>query len=266
MNIPTGRDNGLPAARRYEPLVDVDPPVADHVLDLLREAHIAAVAEPFAGMQGITRETPPPRRPTDRVHVDAMHWDVARAVVGAALPSLASDFLADAAHRSDEEDMRLLRRWRDLPPDLVDERFADIVSGFERGSADPVPRWSALEDLPDQQDDEVIDNAVDDHRPPLSARLLRRGADLPDAPDEPEDGYVPPPPPPLPQPDSVTRLAWAGLLGGPGLLVLSALLGLGLQSWVIVGALLAFLAGFGTLVARMRDHRDDDGWDDGAVV
>jgi len=37
---PTGRDNGLPRAARYVPLVDVDPPVADHVLELLRDAGV----------------------------------------------------------------------------------------------------------------------------------------------------------------------------------------------------------------------------------
>jgi hypothetical protein len=67
--------------------------------------------------------------------------------------------------------------------------------------------------------------------------------------------------------DRVTRLAWAAMLGGPALVVLAAVLGIGLESWVVVLALAAFVGGFGTLVGRMRDRpRQDDGWDDGAVL
>ncbi len=45
------------------------------------------------------------------------------------------------------------------------------------------------------------------------------------------------------------------------------MLGIGLEGWVVVLALGGFLGGFGTLVARMRDRRDDDdGWHDGAVI
>ena len=35
----------------------------------------------------------------------------------------------------------------DLPTAEVDARFADIVAGFATPSNDPVPRWSALEDV-----------------------------------------------------------------------------------------------------------------------
>jgi hypothetical protein len=41
--------------------------------------------------------------------------------------------------------------------------------------------------------------------------------------------------------------------------------GLDLEGWVGLLALVAFMAGFVTLVARMKDHRDSDP-DDGAVV
>lgn len=273
MSTPTGRDNGLPPAARYVALVDVDPPVADQVLELLRDAGVAAVAEPVVGERGLAREVPPPSRPTDRVHVDEGHALLARSVVGRALPALRADFHADAARRIDEADAAADRRRREtLDPTDVDTLFADIVAGFDQGGDDPVPRWSVLEDTSpgDPTPEELVPEPVEE-RPRLSSRLIRRSDPAPEpAPepdDEPDDHFVPEPPPPLPEADRVTRLAWAGLIGGPALIMLTAVLGIGLEGWVVVLALGGFLGGFGTLVARMRDRRDDDdGWHDGAVI
>jgi len=75
-------------------LVDVDPPVADHVLELLRDAGVTAVAEPLAGDLGLARDISFFCRPTDRVHVDSGHLDLAQQVVGRALPALRADFHA----------------------------------------------------------------------------------------------------------------------------------------------------------------------------
>ena len=63
MSAPNGRDNGLPEVARYAALVDVDPPVADHVLELLRDAEITAIAAPVAGDPGLARDTPVPCHP-----------------------------------------------------------------------------------------------------------------------------------------------------------------------------------------------------------
>ncbi len=269
MTAPTGRDNGLPQAARYVALVDVDPPVADHVLELLRDAGVTAVAEPLAGDRGPARDTRPPRRPTDRVHVDSGRLDLAQEVVGAALPALRADFHADAARRADAEamaDRPPERRPDDLAPGDVELLFADIVAGYDEPATDPVPRWSVLEDA------EALPPFDPPERPPLSSRLLRSSppeptepAGLPDH--EVDDHFVPDPPPPLPETDRVTRLAWAGLIGGPVMIMLAAIFGIGLQGWVLVAALGAFLGGFTTLILRMGDRRsDDDGWDDGAVL
>ena len=71
-------------------------------------------------------------------------------------------------------------------------------------------------------------------------------------------GLVPLSLPGLPQP---VRL---GLAGGP---LLIAILGVSIEPWVILIALGAFCGGIATLVLRMQDRpRQDDGWDDGAVV
>ncbi|MFN8158080.1 MAG: hypothetical protein U0R68_11725 [Candidatus Nanopelagicales bacterium] len=272
MTAPAGRDNGLPEAARYVALVDVDPPVADHVLELLRDAGVTAVAEPLAGDRGLARDTRPPRRPTERVHVDSGRLDLAQEVVGAALPSLRADFHADAARRADAEDMAARApqpRADDLAPDDVELLFADIVAGYDQPATDPVPRWSVLEDA------EALPPYDPPERPPLSSRLLRSSAPEPSeqpappsVPDhEVDDHFVPDPPPPLPETDRITRFAWAGLIGGPVMIMLAAILGIGLEGWVLVAALAAFLGGFATLILRMGDRRsDDDGWDDGAVL
>jgi hypothetical protein len=85
----------------------------------------------------------------------------------------------------------------------------------------------------------------------------RRGPD--------DDHYVPPVPPPLPRLDRIGKAAWAGAAGAPILLVLGALAGVDLSGWLGLLLVLSFVAGFVTLVVRMKDSRDD-GWDDGAVV
>ncbi|CAB4763757.1 MAG: hypothetical protein F2702_07720 [Actinobacteria bacterium] len=80
------------------------------------------------------------------------------------------------------------------------------------------------------------------------------------------DTYHPPEPPPIPRPaDTIARFAWAGALGGPALLVATTVFSLG----TFIGGIgvLASVAGFITLVARMEDHGSaDDRPDGGAVV
>ena len=57
----------------------------------------------------------------------------------------------------------------------------------------------------------------------------------------------------------------ADLGGGPAYLIITAVIGRPLSNWLALVAIVAFIAGFVTLVVRMGDRpRDDD--DDGAVV
>jgi hypothetical protein len=78
-----------------------------------------------------------------------------------------------------------------------------------------------------------------------------------------EGDYQPPHPPPLKAPaDAVARFAWAGALGGPVFVVVTYVMDLG--GWLGALGVMASVAGFVTLIARLPHERDSD--DDGAVV
>lgn len=78
-----------------------------------------------------------------------------------------------------------------------------------------------------------------------------------------DEHFVPPEPPPLGGGDPLTTLAWLGALGGPVFLLVAALAWRTAPSLLIGAAVLAFVAGFVTLVVRMPDRDEDD---DGAEV
>jgi hypothetical protein len=83
--------------------------------------------------------------------------------------------------------------------------------------------------------------------------------ELPDVDDDPADAFLPPEPPPIPRPaDTVARFAWAGVIGGPVLLVADYALSLG--RFVSGVAIVMAIGGFVTLVARRREHSPDERW------
>jgi hypothetical protein len=160
---------------------------------------------------------------------------------------------------------------RDDRPELdIDTRFAAIVAGLRDETPGGVGRWPAAEDLADGADgsgdhDPFDDDPTDGHRVVLTGPPAS-GSDLPgEGVDDDEGGYVPPEPPPLPRGDLVSRLAWAGVLGGPLFLLVAAIVWQGLPKSLLLAALAAFVGGFVTLVARMPGDGPDDP-DDGAVV
>jgi hypothetical protein len=223
------RDNGLEAAL-WSPLRDVDPRVGEHLLDLLHAVGIAAYLEPSADVEPYTRSVSLPSPPSDRLFVDQSRRAEARTLVDEHVP------LADVRRPGEP---------RPTPPGPVrrdldeDAEWARIVSAFEAENGRTVVR-NELADAPPP--------------PPHELPVL----------DRPEEHYEPPPPPPLPVPAPASLyavlLVAAGVLlvGAPGILHLSADLGLVLGVSAIAGG--AFM-----LVSRMRDRSDDDG-DDGAVV
>lgn len=220
------RGNGLTAAS-YVAIADLDAGSADAALATLRDAGIAAYV---ASLPPVA-----PGAALDRLHVDASAEARARALVRPlSPPSVPAE------------------------PD-VEALFASIVADFDAPAVDPVPSWPASEDLSDDES---------------GRRSLSTSDDSPGWPGEPvverppapaEERYVPPPPPPLPQTSAATRFAWAGALGGPVVFVVATMLGWQLDGWVLLLAAVAFVAGFGYLISRLKD-RDTDDPDDGAVV
>jgi hypothetical protein len=163
-------------------------------------------------------------------------------------------------------------------PELdVDAAFAAIVAGWSTPSAGPVGRWPASEDVDVEGEQRLAREArarereaqrVEESRPQLrpDPRLIVPGEPVQEL-DEPQESerYVPPEPPPLPRGDLVSRLAWAGVLGGPVLLLLATVVWPSMPQWLLLCSLAAFVGGFVTLVSRMPARPPDDP-DDGAVV
>lgn len=163
----------------------------------------------------------------------------------------------------------------EIDPDLdVDSAFAAIVADFAVPAvqgAHGVNPWPASEDLEDEPAPVPIAPVMPiERREGAVRRIVIAGIEPADSgDDEPEEvdegGYVPPEPPPFPRGDLVARLAWGAVIGGPVFLLIAALLWRSMPTLMLLVALLAFVAGFVTLVARMPpDHPDDQ--DDGAVV
>jgi hypothetical protein len=221
------RDNGLDAAL-WSPLRDVDPRIGEHLLDLLSAVGIAAYLEPSADVEPYTRTVSLPSPPSDRLFVDRSRRAEARTLIDEHVPMPGE---TPATHP------------RPAPPtprrDLdEDAEWTRIVSAFEA-----------------EHGRTVVDGGPSDAPPPPPHELPVL--------DRPDEHYEPPAPPPIPAPAPASLyavlLVAAGVLlvGAPGILNLSADLGLVLGVAAIAG-------GVAMLVSRMRDRSDDD--DDGAVV
>ncbi len=222
------RDNGLEAAL-WSPLRDVDPRIGEHLLDLLSAVGIAAYLEPSADVEPYTRSVSLPSPPADRLFVDRSRRAEARSVVDEHVPEA-----GDA--RTTQPGSGPPTSRRDLDEDA---EWSRIVSAFEA-----------------EHGHTVVDDHPYDAPPPPPHELPVL--------DRPDEHYEPPAPPPIPAPAPASLyavlLVAAGVLlvGAPGILNLSADLGL------VVGVA-AIAGGAAMLVSRMRDRSDDDG-DDGAVV
>jgi hypothetical protein len=179
----------------------------------------------------------------------------------------------------------------DRPELDIDSVFAAIIADFANPTPSGSGPWPSSEDLDDEsqapeqpagrgrpgEDDDplpepkVAGTVAERWDLPVRRIILPEDAAPPagraDALDDEDDeeGYVPPEPPPLPRGDLVSRIAWAAVIGGPLFLLAAALAWRTLPPYLLLFALLAFVGGFVTLVARMpAEHPDDP--DDGAVV
>lgn len=166
--------------------------------------------------------------------------------------------------------------------DDVEVAWARIVADYDREVTDPVGPWPVEEDLSDAAGESGAsdrtpsgivaaapapepaeeDLLVPPGSAPAAAETDGFDADGHDA----DHHYVPPEPPPLGRPDLPTGIAWAGVLGGPVVLLLAAALALDLPSLLTAACVIGFIGGVVFLVMTMDDGRGRDGWDDGAQV
>jgi hypothetical protein len=246
-----GRDNGF-VARHYVPLADLDPRLADAMLEALRTEGIAAYIVPSTGSLGGYLEVHLPERPRDRLWVDREHHDRATALL-----SVHSD-----QHPESPEPTNVSETAGET--DSADDAWASIVAGFDlpafEGSPDdvssPVPRRIVRPVEPG------FGSSPDSLTPPVTALPPSGEYDPLSILDE---HFVPDPPPPLPRLRRGTRWALLAILVGVALLVGKSFSD-SIPDAVALGVL-AIVGGFVGLVAMMREDRPSDSDpDDGAVV
>jgi hypothetical protein len=293
-----GRDNGF-VARHYVPLADLDPRLADAMLEALRAEGIAAYVVPSTGRLGGYLEVHLPERPHDRLWVDREHHDRAAALLnlhGDRPEIIAAP--ADPTNAADFPDALAGDATAALPADSADSAddvWARLVADFDLPSDQADGRWPLAEDLPVDADGPAVREADRGTGPgqipyggqlgdgaeaggtPVPRRIVRRvepgfGPPVPESlPSEYDplsildEHFVPDPPPPLPRLRRGTRWALASILAGVVLIV-------GRAFWdtipdAVALGVLAVVGGFIGLVAMMREDRPSDSDpDDGAVV
>jgi hypothetical protein len=130
------RDNGLDAVA-FVPLVDVDPRVGEHLLDVLGSAGVPAYLEPSVDVEPYTRALSLPSPPTDRLYVDRDQRPRARQIVEAETPHGTRPM---PAPREDEPSQGLT--------DQEEERaWQQIVAGWDTRE-EPPPAPPEPEDPP----------------------------------------------------------------------------------------------------------------------
>lgn len=218
------RDNGLDAAL-WTPLRDVDPRVGEHLLDVLREAGVAAYLEPSADVEPYTRTVSLPSPPSDRLFVDRSRSREARALVD----EHADDHVAERtrARQSTRRDVD------------EDAEWARIVAAFEA-----------------EHGRTVVDEDPSDAPPRAPAE--------PSVLDRPEEHYEPPPPPPVPAPAPASLYAVLLIAAGAVLVVAPRVIGLSADLGLVLGVA-AVAGGVGVLLSRMRERSTDDGDDGAVV-
>ncbi len=231
------RDNGLRCGS-YISVGDLDPRIADAMLDTLRSEGIAAYVAPTPASKGVGMELQLPARMTDRLYVDSTKSERAKTLVDLEkedsepapppTPSLGSDVDVDAA-------------WQQLLTSLKTPTTAATWPSRENVSESNRP--AHLDDMPlDGPEHDLLSN--------LDQVNLE------------EEHFVPPPPPPLPKLRRVTVGALAAIALGIVLLVTN--FGDGDFAWPAIAAI---IGGAVALVWNVKQGPPtDSGWDDGAVV
>jgi hypothetical protein len=294
------RDNGL-VPKRWSALASLDPAAGDEVLAALAEDGVAALVESGSGSAGAGAGPRPvgvgPGR--DLLWVDAGLREQAAAVLLARFPQAVTllppspDAVpsppgtrpvddparrpgpppehghAERAESVAGPDGR--RRSADRPPVDEDAAWAQIVAGWDREDAGPVPPWPVNEDLGRSGTARRADaqrsapdplGETEDAAPPAGPR------DHSLAEDPADEHYVPPLPPPLPRLRRGTVAALLVLALGVVLLFVPGALGFPGSDGVAITGIACIVGSVAALVHGMRDagRGGADSGDDGAVV
>ena len=137
----------------------------------------------------------------------------------------------------------------------------------------PASDWttdSASEPADSQGSSDQISGPATSFAIPVDRTRVIRPASLPRSytpPEEEDEPYVPAPLPPPARLDTASKAALAGIVGGPGyLLVASIFLHWTISAEAALIAVAAFVGGFVTLIVKLGDRSDRDDDDDGAVL
>ncbi len=265
-----GRDNGF-VARHYLPLADLDPRLAEAMLEVLRAESIAAYVEPSTGLLGGYLEVHLPDRPHDRLWVDREQRERAAALLSQHTETAPLPVEETAAG--------------DANPSFEDA-WAELVANYNAPDAldaATVAPWPAAENVLDAPADFVAGQqelplGLPDANPVVPRRIVRPAEPPTSAPDDVpahhdaeydplsvlDEHFVPPTPPKPPKMRTSTRWAILAIVIGFGLIISKAFSD-AVPGGVALGVL-AIVGGFAALVAGMRSDRAPDDSDDGAVV
>jgi hypothetical protein len=227
------RDNGLRCAG-YVAVGDLDPRVADDLLETLRAEGIAAYVTPTPGARGGYLEVTLPARMTDRLFADSTRADRAK------------ELLKDAPQAAEPEPSVA----RDGEPEIdFESAWQQLLGSLQSGATAPAPQWPGGESS-DTVTQVPVELPSDPFRLPIGGDPAL------------DEHYIPPPPPPLPRLRRVTVISLLSILAG--LLILGTNFDGGDLVWL---AVLAILAGGAALIYHVKEGPPpDSGWDDGAVV
>jgi len=215
------RDNGL-NSDKFSPVADVDPRLADHLLDVLGLRDVPAYVEPTPASDPVT---------ADRLYVAADLTSEARQV----LTEIASELGIEVAQH---------RHW-DRPREPA-EPPADPLAGIDT----------------DAEFARIVADLRELDRPPSAPPVVRPlGTAVPDPLDEVEH-FVPPPAPPVPWPTLPTAMAVLVTLLGVLVLAFGYRMGLPADLPLPLGVVLVLFGSWLLVLRlrpEPRDDSDDDG-------
>ena len=266
------RDNGLDAAS-YVKVRLVDPRVGEHLLEVLREARVAAYLDPINSSDPYRLVEPPSSPPFEHLYVDAQLRSHAQEVLdGDESPSSAGPVGYAAGTDSEPESDLGVPDLFDLDNGQIDALFADLVGHYDSTAADPTRRIELPEpgtdgSLADQLNgDQTALERTEALDEPEEVDVWRGAPSLGPAADDPLDHYQPPEPDPIKRPSRPAVVAILVLLAGVLMLFFPQILSIGGTTAVVLGVL-GITSGVGLLLLRLReDPPDGENDDDGAIV